>query len=183
MFERPLPDVDPRAHRGPLRRALVALASSRLVGRLSKTAVWRMTTWKLERILQRLSGGRLTTAVGLPTALLETRGARTGRRRRTGVIYFHDGEAVIIVASQAGYPGNPSWYYNARANPDVLLGGQRFRAQVVDDEAEQARLWELADLVFPAFAHYRIDAGRHGRTVPILRLLSLAHHDRRQHGG
>lgn len=171
MFSRPLPYVDPHRHRGPLRRAAVALASSRLVGRVSKTALWRLTTWKLERLLQRLSGGRLTTAVGLPTALLETRGARTGRRRRVGVIYFHDGQAVTIVASQAGYPGNPSWYYNARANPDVLLGGQPFRAQIVEDEAERTRLWELADLIFPAFARYRVDAGRHGRTIPILQLL------------
>lgn len=87
------------------------------------------------------------------------------------MIYFHDGEAVTIVASQAGYPGNPSWYHNARANPDVLLGGQPYRAHVVVDDAERARLWELADLVFPAFAQYRVDAGRHGRTIPILQLL------------
>lgn len=170
IFSRPLPYVDPLGHRGPLRRLLVRLASSRVVGRLSKTWVWRATTWKLERHLQRFSGGRLTTAVGLPTALLETRGARTGRRRRTGVIYFHDGEAVTIIASQAGYPGNPAWYYNARANPDVRLGGQPFRARVVEDEAEQGRLWKLADLVFPAFAQYREDAARHGRAIPILQL-------------
>jgi len=113
----------------------------------------------------------LTTAIGLPTALLETRGARTGRIRRTGVIYFNDGDGVTIIASQAGYPGNPGWYYNARANPDVVLGGQPFRARVVDDEAERARLWELADRVFPAFAHYRVDAARHGRTIPILQLV------------
>jgi deazaflavin-dependent oxidoreductase (nitroreductase family) len=153
-----------------VRSVVVALASSRLVGRLSKTAAWRMT-WKLERLLKRISGGRLTTAVGLPTALLETRGAKTGRRRQAGVIYFHDGEAVTIIASQAGYPGNPGWYYNARANPDVLLGGQSFRARVIEDEAERARLWKLADLVFPAFARYRDDAARHGRAIPILQLL------------
>jgi deazaflavin-dependent oxidoreductase (nitroreductase family) len=170
MFSRPLPHVDPHAKRGAVRRALVALASSRLVGRVSKTAVWRIT-WKLERLLQRISGGRLTTAIGLPAALLETRGAKTGRRRQTGVIYFHDGEAVTVIASQAGLPGNPGWYYNARANPDVLLGGQAFRASVVEDEAERARLWELADLVFPAFARYRAEAARHGRAIPILRLL------------
>ena len=38
----------------------------------------------------------------LPTALLETRGARTGRLRRNGVIYFHDGKRVTIIASKLG---------------------------------------------------------------------------------
>lgn len=88
-----------------------------------------------------------------------------------GVIYFNDREKVTIIASQAGYPGKPSWYYKARANPDVLLGGQPFRAHRVEDEAEQMRLWALADSVFPAFAHYRADAARHGRTIPILQLV------------
>ena len=170
MFTRPLPYVDPRRRRGLVERALVAMASSRAIGRLSKTALWRATTWKLERVLQRVSGGRLTTAIGLPTALLITRGARTGRVRRTGVIYFHDGEAVTIVASQAGYPGNPGWYYNARANPDVHLGGQPFLAREVSDAAERERLWALADGVFPAFARYRMEAARHGRTIPLLQL-------------
>lgn len=126
---RPLPYVDPRAQRGPLRRALVRAASSRLVGRLSRTALWRQTVWRIEAALQRASGGRLTTGPGLSVALLETRGARTGQPRN-GVIYFHDADRVIIVASQAGYPTNPAWFYNARAHPDVRLGGQPFRAQV-----------------------------------------------------
>jgi hypothetical protein len=36
----------------------------------------------------------------LPTALLETRGARMGRLRRNGVIYFHDDERVTIIGSK-----------------------------------------------------------------------------------
>jgi hypothetical protein len=66
---------------------------------------------------------------------------------------------------------NPSWFYNARAHPDVLLGGIPFKAHVVEDEAARARLWTLADRVFPAFATYRESASRAGRTIPILQLL------------
>lgn len=149
---------------------LLAIASSRLIGRISKTAIWRATMWRLERLLLRLSGGRVSAAVGVPTALLETRGARTGRLRRTGVIYFHDGDAVIVVASQAGYPSNPAWYYNARANPQVRLGGQAFRAREVTDDAERTRLWQLADQVYPGFALYRKEAAETGRTIPLLEL-------------
>jgi deazaflavin-dependent oxidoreductase (nitroreductase family) len=119
----------------------------------------------------RLTRGRLGMGLMLPTALLETRGGRTGRVRRNGVIYFHDGERVTIIASKLGLPDDPAWFHNARANPDVLLGGQPFRAEVVDDEASRARLWELADRVFPPYATYRQSATRAGRTIPILQLI------------
>lgn len=166
-----LPRVDPHAHRGPLTRACVRVMSARLVGRLSRTALWRNVVWRIDPHLLRLTGGRIGTGLVLPTALLETRGARTGIPRRNGVIYFHDGERVTIIASQAGRPENPAWFHNARANPDVLLGGKPFRAEVVEDEAARARLWELADLVFPAFAGYREHAARAGRVIPILQLI------------
>ncbi|MGO9247233.1 MAG: nitroreductase/quinone reductase family protein [Solirubrobacteraceae bacterium] len=164
--------VDPCAQRGPIYRVYVALASSRFATWLSKRAIWSAIVWRIDPVLLRVTRGRLGTALLLPTALLQTRGARTGLVRRNAVIYFHDGERVTIIASQAGRPGNPSWFYNARANPDVLLGGQPFRAEIVEDEASRARLWELADRVFPAFASYRESATRAGRTIPILQLVS-----------
>jgi deazaflavin-dependent oxidoreductase (nitroreductase family) len=162
--------VDPRAHRGAIYRAYVGLAGSRFATWLSKRAIWSAVVWKIDPVLLRVTRGRLGTGLLLPTALLQTRGARTGRVRRNAVIYFHDGDLVTIVASQAGREGNPAWFYNARANPDVLLGGRPFRAEVVTDEDSRARLWELADRVFPAFASYRESAARAGRTIPILQL-------------
>ena len=41
---------------------------------------------------------------------------------------------------------------------------------VVDNNAECARLWVLAYLVFPAFANYRRDAAKLNRTIPIVGL-------------
>lgn len=126
--------------------------------------------WRIDPLLLRLTRGHLSTGMLLPTALLETRGARTGRPRSTAVIYFHDGDLVTIVASKAGHEGNPAWFHNALAHPDVLLGGLPFRAVLVTDGAERERLWRLADMVFPAFAVYRERAARAGREIPILQL-------------
>jgi len=162
--------VDPNAPRGPIYRAYVRLASGRFATWLSKKSIWSAIVWRIDPYLLRLTRGRLGTGLLLPTALLETRGARTGLPRRNGVIYFHDGERVTIIASQAGRPNNPSWFYNARANPDVLLGGQPFRAEIVEDEEQRTRLWQLADRVFPAFASYRGSAALAGREIPILQL-------------
>jgi deazaflavin-dependent oxidoreductase (nitroreductase family) len=166
--------VDPHAPRGPLYHAFARLASSRFATWLSKQSVWSAIVWKIDPYLLRLTQGRLGTGLLLPTALLETRGARTGLPRSNAVIYFHDGGRVTIFASQAGRRENPSWFYNVRANPEVIFGGEPFRAELVEDEAERARLWRLADRVFPAFASYRNSAGAAGREIPILQLVHRA---------
>lgn len=157
--------VDPHKPRGPLYRAWAHSVATPI-------GFWfsRHVAWKVDPYLLRLTGGRIGTGVIIPTLLLETRGAKSGQPRRNGVIYFHDGDRVTLVASNAGAPQHPSWFYNARANPDVKLNGQPFRAEVVEDEEELARLWNLGDRVFPPFAGYRERARQNGRTIQILQL-------------
>lgn len=161
-----LPYIDPQAPHGLLYRAFVRFLGTRLAAWLSVNVVW-----KADPPLMRLTGGRVGLGLMLPTALLETTGARTGRPRSNGVLYFHDGERVTIVASKLGAPEHPAWFHNACAHPDVVLGGQPFRAEVVEQESSCARLWQLADRVFPPYAAYRERAARVGRTIPILQLV------------
>lgn len=167
---RPLRYVDPLVPRGPVYRACAYLASTRFATWLARTGLWSAVVWRLDPALLRLSGGRVRTGLALPMALLQTRGARSGLRRSNPVIYFHDGERVIVVASKAGLPGNPAWFYNACANPEVTLGDELFLAEVVEDEVQRARLWSLADRVFPGFALYRRSAALAGREIPIVAL-------------
>jgi deazaflavin-dependent oxidoreductase (nitroreductase family) len=162
-----LPFVDPQAPRSLPYRAFVRFLRTRIAGWLSMHVVWRLDPHVL-----RLSRGRVGFGLMLPTALLETRGARTGRPRRNGVIYFHDGDKVTIIASKLGLPGHPAWFHNIRADPDVVLGGALLRAEIVEDEAERARLWELADQVFPPYARYRERAAQSGRRIPIVQLVA-----------
>jgi len=166
MSSRGIAYVDPKRRRGGVYRAYARLVGTRAMGWLSRWVVW-----KIDPLLLRLSRGRIGMGLLLPTALLETRGARTGRPRRNGVIYFHDGERVTIIASKLGLPQHPAWFHNLRAHPDVTFGGRPFRAQVVDDDAERARLWQLADQVFPAYAAYRSRAAGAGRSIPIVQLI------------
>jgi deazaflavin-dependent oxidoreductase (nitroreductase family) len=163
---RDLPYVDPKAPRGALYRAFARITGTRAMGVVSRTLIW-----KIDPLLLRLSGGRLGFGGLLPTALLETRGARTGASRQAAVIYFHDGDRVTIVASKLGLPDHPAWLHNVRANPDVRFGGRPFRAVVVEDEAERARLWSLADRVFPPYATYRRRAAGAGRTIQLVQLV------------
>jgi deazaflavin-dependent oxidoreductase (nitroreductase family) len=157
--------VDPRRPRGRFSRAYAAFSATRL-GRFLSVHV----LWKVDPLVLRATGGRLGLGLVLPTALLETRGARSGAVRRNGVIYFHDGERVIIIASKAGAARHPAWFHNLRAHPDVTLNGTPMHATVVDDPTERTRLWGLADRVFAPYARYRRDAARANRTIPIIAL-------------
>jgi deazaflavin-dependent oxidoreductase (nitroreductase family) len=159
--------VDPNRPRGRLSRAFAALSATRL-GRLISANV----VWKVDPYLLRATRGRVGMGLVLPTALLETRGAKSGAVRRNAVIYFHDEHRVTIVASKAGAAKHPAWFHNLRAHPDVTFGGIPMRATVISDETERERLWELADRVFAPYATYRREAAQTHRAIPIVQLLA-----------
>jgi deazaflavin-dependent oxidoreductase (nitroreductase family) len=157
--------VDPTVARSWFTRAFARVGATRGAFFVSRHVNWKVDPWLL-----RVTGGRLRTGLTIPMALLETTGAKTGLPRRRAVIYFHDGELVTIVASQGGLPSNPDWFHNVVAHPDVTLNGIPMRARVVVDHAEQARLWPLADRVFPPFVDYRRRAEEAGRAIPLIQL-------------
>lgn len=158
--------VDPNRPRGLFTRMYAAL-----VGTRAATFVSALIGWRLDPRLLRATRGRIGTGLTIPTAVLETQGAKSGACRRHAVIYFHDRDRITIVAAKAGAPTHPAWYHNLVAHPDVTLGGVRLRAVVVDEQAERDRLWVLAQRVFPAFAKFRRQAAAAGRTIPIVQLV------------
>jgi deazaflavin-dependent oxidoreductase (nitroreductase family) len=166
VTSRELPRVDPYRRRGRLYLAVCRFATTR-------AGLWLAVNiaWTLDPVLLRLTRGRFSTTGPVASALLETRGARTGRPRQTATLYFHDGDRVTIIPSKIGAPEHPGWYYNLRKYPDVVYGGLPFRAEIVEDEAELRRLWNLADRVFAGFAVYRQWAARSGRVIPIVQLV------------
>lgn len=161
--------VDPNRSPGWFSRTYAAFSNTRLGRFLSIKVVWRV-----DPLLMRVTGGRFSLDLVIPTALLETRGAKSGALRRNVVIYFHDGDKVTIVASKLGLEKHPAWFHNLRANPEVQLGGVPMLATVVTDEAERRRLWALADNVFAPYAAYRDEAARANREIPIVQLTAAA---------
>ena len=157
--------VDPNRPPGLFSRVYARLANTRL-GRFMSVHL----VWKVDPSLMRMTRGRLGLGLVIPTALLETRGAKSGALRRNAVICFHDGDRATIVASKLGLPSHPAWFRNLQANSDVTFGGIPMRATVVGDEAERDRLWTLADRVFAPYAAYRREAAKANRTIPIVQL-------------
>jgi hypothetical protein len=169
-FQRTLPYVDPEEPQGPLHRAIARLVNTRAMVSLEGSLVYQLTTWRVVPILMRLTGGRFAWLLPVPVGIIETRDARNGGRHRRAVVYFHDGNRVIVTPSKAGLPDDPFWYQNAIADPNVLFEAQPYRAEVVEDPASRERLWGLADRVHGAAAIYRERAARSGRIIPILQL-------------
>ena len=168
-----IPRVDPRgAHRAAWQRAILRLVATR-----PGAAVHRTLAAPLDAPLMRLTHGRVSLAVGaIPLVVLVSTGARTGQRRETPLVYFTDGEAVILMASSYGREHHPGWYYNLAAHPacELRVGprGGRFLAREVQG-AERDRLYALAVDHYGGYGAYaqRTDGVR---TIPVLRLTPAA---------
>src|SRR5438552_19074797 len=104
--------VDAYRRRGRAYLALCRFSATRLGAWLSVNIAW-----KLDPHLLKLTRGRFSTAAPVAAALLESRGARTGRPRRNATLYFHDGARVTIIASLRAWPQTPAWYYNPHKPP------------------------------------------------------------------
>jgi deazaflavin-dependent oxidoreductase (nitroreductase family) len=104
-----------------------------------------------------------TTMRDMPVILLTTRGAKSGKIRKTPLMRVeHDG-AYALVASKGGAPDHPVWYFNVKAEPHVELqdGPHRWdmRAREVTGD-EKAAWWERAVAAYPDYADYQVKTDR-----------------------
>ena len=100
---------------------------------------------------------------GLPTLLLTTRGCKSGKLRRTALIYGQDGKNYLLVASNGGAPNHPSWYLNLvkDAEVEIQVGADKFVARAhTATKKEKPRLWKLMSKIFPRYDIYQAKAGR-----------------------
>lgn len=105
---------------------------------------------------------------GVNTLLLTTRGRKTGKLRRTALIYGEDGERYVVVASIGGAPKHPEWYLNLVANPEVMVqvGEEEFAALASTvSGAERAALWKRMAEIWPDYDKYQ---KKTERTIPVV---------------
>lgn len=105
------------------------------------------------------SGGTLgTTMHGLPVVILTTKGARSGKIRKTPLMRVEHGGEYAVVASLGGAPKHPVWYHNVKADPSVELQDGPVRQDMLAREVtgeEKAKWWEIAVDAFPPYAQYQ----------------------------
>ncbi len=105
---------------------------------------------------------------GTDLLLLHTRGAKSHQPRINPLAYFTDGDTFVIIASKGGSPGNPDWYYNLLAHPEVTLemGTECFKAHAtVPEREERDRIFANVVKQAPVFGEYQ---QRTSRLIPVV---------------
>jgi deazaflavin-dependent oxidoreductase (nitroreductase family) len=128
--------------------------------------------WAFRRVvapLDRRTKAGVSRALRVPVGVLETTGARTGRPRRTALLYQQDGNAIVVVASNYGDAAPPAWLHNLSAHPRVRFDGRAYTARVASD-AERDRRWPMAVDFYAGYAGY---AGRTHRQIALVILTPL----------
>src|SRR5881227_1043452 len=121
-------------------------------------------------VVYRLTGGLIGHRIpgGPSMLLLDHLGAKSGTKRTAPLVYFRDGDDVVLVASKGGYPKNPAWFYNLKANPDTVVQvGREHRpvhARVATPE-ERERLWPRVVENYSGYADYQ---ERTERQIPLV---------------
>jgi deazaflavin-dependent oxidoreductase (nitroreductase family) len=107
---------------------------------------------------------------GVPTLLLTTKGRKSGKLRRTALIYGRSGSSYVVVASKGGDENHPSWYLNLSENPEVAVqvGADDFVAMArTADESEKPELWRLMCQIWPSYEEYQ---SKTDRPIPLVLL-------------
>ena len=74
----------------------------------------------------KMTGGRVNLGGGvLPTVLLTVPARKSGVERTVPLVYFSDGDDVILMASSFGRPKLPAWYHNVKASSRGHAHGRR----------------------------------------------------------
>jgi deazaflavin-dependent oxidoreductase (nitroreductase family) len=142
----------------------------------ARLAELRPVTWYLVHVgrvvdpfLMRLSKGRFNSTGTDTVVVLTHTGRRSGLERTTPLVYFTDGDDVVLIASKGGAPEHPVWFLNLTANPEVGLHvgprGGRYVAHEATG-AERERLWGLATTLYRGYAGYAERAG--DRVIPVV---------------
>jgi deazaflavin-dependent oxidoreductase (nitroreductase family) len=148
----------------PLRSLARTLGHRRWFARLGRVLM------PADRLLGRLTRGRVVALGLIPALLLTTTGRRSGRPRTAPLLGVPDRDAVIVVGSNWGGPRHPAWALNLLADPaaTVVRRGRRFpvRATLLAG-AERERAWQLVLAQWPGYRDY---ASRAGRPLHLFRL-------------
>ncbi|WP_448611952.1 nitroreductase family deazaflavin-dependent oxidoreductase [Geodermatophilus sp. URMC 60] len=117
------------------------------------------------------TGGREANTLrdtGIPVAIFWTRGARTGKVRKNGLMRVEHAGAYAMVGSQGGAPKDPAWVANLRAHPDQVTvqdGPEPWDGVAREVTGEEKRQWwERAVAVYPEYERYQ---ERTDREIPV----------------
>ena len=96
---------------------------------------------RFTQVLYKVSGGWLgERQLSYSMLLLHTIGRKTGQTRTHALLYFRDGENLVVCASNNGSPRLPAWYLNLQAQPRVRIQ-HRLRTAIRQGQEVYEQQW------------------------------------------
>ncbi|MBP2478440.1 deazaflavin-dependent oxidoreductase (nitroreductase family) [Crossiella equi] len=132
--------------------------------------------WAANQVaLYESSGGTEGTEMqGKPVIILTTKGAKSGKIRKSPLMRVEHEGRYAVVASLGGAPKHPVWYHNVKASPTVMLQDGPVIKDYVAREVtgqEKADWWERAVAAWPDYAEYQ---KKTDREIPVFVLDPVA---------
>ncbi|WP_136707633.1 nitroreductase family deazaflavin-dependent oxidoreductase [Agromyces sp. H66] len=119
------------------------------------------------------NGAEANTLRGRPIIVMTSKGAKTGKLRKTALMRVeHDGE-YAVVASRGGSPTHPTWYWNLKKHPHVELqdGAEKHDYEARELEGEERELWwRRANETWPDYDVYQTKTDRQ---IPVFLLTRI----------
>lgn len=119
--------------------------------------------------LYRLSNGRIGGRFrNGDVLLLTTDGRKSGKKRTTPLIYFRDGNRLVLIASNGGRSSHPGWWKNLEHHPLAQVQVKAEHQSVYAQKAvgsERERLWQMVTGQLPFYDGY---AKKTSREIPVV---------------
>lgn len=129
----------------------------------------------LDALVLWISRGRTTLTgvlAGVPTVILTTTGAKSGRPRSLPLLCIRDAQdsfVFALIATNWGRRRYPAWYFNLRAHPQAVCSIDGRTAAYVAHEAsgeEYDRFWSYATRIYKGYPLYKQRIT--GRHIPVM---------------
>src|SRR5690554_2570029 len=140
--------------------SIVVNVVRQLAAPVSRTRTFRRVSPRvlppLERVLKRITGGRVqVSGLLVPTLVLSSVGARSGKIRDTVLMYTPDGRGRAIVAGTSfAREKHPAWTYNLLVNPDAVITvrGRRLAVRAIPvADADRGVAWQRIERQWPGY--------------------------------
>ncbi len=116
-------------------------------------------SWSGGRLMNRFGGGDV--------CLVRMTGAKSGKEKEIPLMYVPYNYGVILVASMAGAPKHPTWYYNLLAHPEIEVSVHGRKMKLVARRATDAEKAEVWPLCCGHYADFDLYQRRTSRNIPV----------------
>jgi len=125
----------------------------------------------IDRVVSKLTGGRVVLSAALvPSLVLTTTGRKSGQQRRTPLATLPIDDDFLVVGSNFGKDHHPAWTANLMADPKATVSFKGETIPVVArllDAEEKKEVWPQLLRIWPTYDRY---VERSGRDLRVFRL-------------